>query len=488
MNSPKPDKYPKINFSKRTIESLPLPPKGRRARYYDEKTNGLLIQITGSGARTYWVRKKVDGISQWERIGDVSIFSVEQARMRAYEINGRLADRKCKDIRTKTLREEPTLQTLFDEYIERHAKENRKTWKDMEANFKRYVVNFHISGRRSLASLKVCDITSGMAHDLHKKLKHDGQSRAQAKNTIWLQTQNKRLAWIEKQLSKINKELDEGPSNFARSEKLQERKTNLLNWKEKAELKLQELNSPKTKLDRQGSYSANRTIQLLKAVVNCGKKFKSYTGDNPFDGITLYKEEKRKRFLTDNEAARLFDVLDKLKGDTRDIITLLLLTGARKSNVLSLRWEEICWDTQTWTIPETKNGESQTIPLGPEERTILLARWNTASQAKMSEYVFPGNGATGHIVFPRRSWVSVCRQANLKNFTMHDLRRSLAAKMASSNVNIAIVKGVMGHKDIKTTLSVYAHTTQSAQLEARLAAHDAWRESNKNRPRNTNTG
>jgi integrase len=337
-------------------------------------------------------------------------------------------------------------------------------------------------------SMKVCDITSGMAHDLHKKLKHDRQGRSQAKHTTWLSTQNKRLSWIEKQFSKVNKEHGEGRANFAESEKPQERKTNLLNWKEKAELKLQELNSPKTKIDRQGSYSANRTIQLLKAVVNFGKKFKSYSGDNPFDGITLYKEEKRKRFLTDNEAARLFDALDKLEGDTRDIITLLLLTGTRKSNVLSLRWDEICWNTQTWTITETKNGESQTIPLGHEEQSILLARWNAASQAKLIEYVYPGRGATGHIVFPRRSRVSVCRQANLKNFTMHDLRRSLAAKMASSRVNIAIVKGVMGHKNIKTTLRAYAHTTQSAQLEARLAAHDAWRDMNKNRKKTSNTG
>lgn len=479
------DKSNRINFTKRTIESLPIPKPGTRARYYDEKTHGLLLQITSTGSRTYWVRRKVKGVSQWERIGDCSIFSVEQARLKASEINGRLADRKCNDIRSRALREEPTLQVLFDEYIERHAKENRKTWKDMQANFRRYVSDFPFVGKRSLATMKVSEITAGMAHDLHKKLKQETQKRSLENQRLWLNKANKRLAWIDVHLEKVNVGLAD-TTNVDNHKKLRERKANLLNWRELAEERIETLVALKNKTERLGSYSANSTIQLLKAVVNCGIKFKSYSGENPFNGITLYKEQKRRRFLTDAEAANLFSVLDSLDGDIRYLVMILLLTGSRKMNVLSMRWDEINWDTLTWLIPETKNGEEQLVPLGPEERKILLARRDANSRlSKPSAFVFPGDGASGHLRFPQKSWGTIRRLSKLKDFTMHDLRRSLAAKMASSNVNLAIVKGVMGHKDIKTTISVYAHTTQNAQLEARLAAHQDWRRPAQSSPAET---
>lgn len=234
--------------------------------------------------------------------------------------------------------------------------------------------------------------------------------------------------------------------------------------------------------NEKGKYSANRTIQMLKAAVNLCLKLKYYKGENPFEGISLFSEEQRNRFLADDEAARLLSALHELDNiETRDFILLCLLTGVRKSNILSMRWSDVNLDAQTWTIPGevTKNGQMQVVPLGSEEMKILqerfLANFNEEGIGK-SEFVFPGKGKSGHLTDVKKSWTTLRKDTNLEDVTIHDLRRSFAAALASNNVNVAIIKSALNHKDLKTTLNVYALTTKKAELEAKQAVHRAWRE------------
>ncbi len=77
-----------------------------------------------------------------------------------------------------------------------------------------------------------------------------------------------------------------------------------------------------------------------------------------------------------------------------------LLTGARKSNVLAMRWDDIHLDRATWTIPQTKNGSPHTVPLVPAAIAVL----NQRKAVSMSEWVFPGTGKTGHLVEPKSAW------------------------------------------------------------------------------------
>lgn len=234
------------------------------------------------------------------------------------------------------------------------------------------------------------------------------------------------------------------------------------------------------KKDR-GPYAANRTTQLLKAIYNFLKRERLYKGENPFEGIRLFDEQKRERVLSDDEAGRLLAALDEHDNiNLRDFVLLDLATGARKDNLLSMKFEDIDWQHGTWRIPNTKSGKPQVIALSKRELSILQRRRGLHPGEL---YVFPGDGKTGHIVDFKRCWTTLRKRLGLlegnTRLTIHDLRRSLAAGMASQNTDIAIVKGALGHADIKTTAAHYAHTTKKAQLEAREQVGARWQKAKK---------
>jgi integrase len=222
---------------------------------------------------------------------------------------------------------------------------------------------------------------------------------------------------------------------------------------------------------QRGPYSANRTVQLLKAVFNKMKAWKLYSGDNPFQGISLFPERPRNRFLSNQEVANLLNYLkDEPNELVRDFILIVLFTGARKSNVLSMKWSDIDFVNARWTIPDTKNGTAQTIALGESELNVLEAR----KQRIINEYVFGTNHKAGYLRDPKKTWHRIRDRAGISDCTIHDLRRSLASAMAASNVNVAIIKNALNHKDMKTTLNVYAHTQQDAVLQARQKVQSQW--------------
>jgi len=232
-----------------------------------------------------------------------------------------------------------------------------------------------------------------------------------------------------------------------------------------------------------GPYSANRAVQLGRAVFNKASVWKIYNGDNPFSGISLYDEHPRNRFLSEEEAGKLLKALQSIPDGNndvttlRDIILLACFTGARKDNLMSMRWDEIKLSACTWTIPahKMKGKTEQTIPLGNAELNILTNRKQLLKRAGIiSPYVFPGSGKDGHLTDFKKSWTTLRGQIGLGDVTVHDLRRSLAAGMASQNVNTALIKGALNHADIKTTIKHYAKTSKQAELEARQLVQNVW--------------
>ncbi|MFN8555659.1 MAG: tyrosine-type recombinase/integrase, partial [Candidatus Obscuribacterales bacterium] len=169
----------------------------------------------------------------------------------------------------------------------------------------------------------------------------------------------------------------------------------------------------------------------------------------------------------------------------RDFILLDVMTGSRKSALVAARWDEFDLHAATWTIPpwNSKNKMGQLVPLGEYEIDILRERQEYLSAlGTASLFVFPGSGKTGHQF--KRSWPSLRRRLGLDDVTIHDLRRSLAATMASANVNLVLIKNALNHGDIKTTAKVYARTNKQAELEARQTAHRIWLEAAKAEPIN----
>lgn len=173
---------------------------------------------------------------------------------------------------------------------------------------------------------------------------------------------------------------------------------------------------------------------------------------NPAIGIKRNKEKSRDRFIQGDEFPRFFQSLGEEQNETiRDYILMSLLTGARRANVLSMRWKDINFDRAEWRIEETKNGTSQTIALSPEAIEVLLNRKPNGE----AEFVFPGPGKKGHLMEPRKGWERILARAGIENLRIHDLRRTLGSWQAKTGASLAIIGKSLNHKHQNTT-AIYA--------------------------------
>ena len=200
-----------------------------------------------------------------------------------------------------------------------------------------------------------------------------------------------------------------------------------------------------------GIYAANRILERIKVIFNKAIEW-GWQGENPAKGIKKYKEKSRDRFLHPDEMPRFFESLALEENDAaRDFLMLSLLTGARKSNTLAMRWEEINFDRETWRIEETKNSEPHIITLSPQALEILKERKLKSS----SKWVFPGKGKTGHLADPKKAWHRVLQRAGIQDLRIHDLRRTLGSWQAAAGANSYIIGKSLGHKSQQST-AIYA--------------------------------
>lgn len=218
-----------------------------------------------------------------------------------------------------------------------------------------------------------------------------------------------------------------------------------------------------------GRYAANRMLALVRAVFNKAIKKGLIKGTNPAAGVEAFAEKSRDRRLMPHEIARFLTAVTEDPSETmRDYVLLSLYTGARKANVLAMRWDELDVDAHTWRIPVTKNGTAQLIPLEDAEIDILSRRRAAAS----SPWVFPGTGASGHLADPKAGWQRILESAGINDLRIHDLRRSLASFMVDGGASMAVIGKVLNHKSQATT-AVYARVSMDPQREAKRGAHHA---------------
>jgi integrase len=199
-----------------------------------------------------------------------------------------------------------------------------------------------------------------------------------------------------------------------------------------------------------GQYAANRAIALLRAMWSRANQDWGLRAINPAEKIRFFKERKRERFLDGTELPRFFRALElEPNGAMRDLFLLSLFTGARRSNVQSMRWEEINWNRAEWRIPaeKAKGDEPITIALAPPATDILARR----KASSLSEWVFPSRGASGHLVEPKTAWARILKRAHLTDVRMHDLRRTLGSWQAALGTSLPIIGKSLGHASLQAT-------------------------------------
>lgn len=228
-----------------------------------------------------------------------------------------------------------------------------------------------------------------------------------------------------------------------------------------ATIKKVEVQAHHAKIGREnGRYAANRAIVLLRAMYNKAEEI-GYTGGNPTKGTKLFKENSRDRFLQPHEIGAFFQALENETPAFRHFFLILLLTGARRDNVQTMRWVDLDLDRAMWRIPETKGGTPVVVPLVQPVVAILRERHGAADD---TEYVFPGRRG-GHLTEPKWAWQRVCENAGLTNLHIHDLRRSLGSWMASSNASMPIIGKMLGHTSPQAT-AVYSRLYMDPVREA----------------------
>ncbi len=205
-----------------------------------------------------------------------------------------------------------------------------------------------------------------------------------------------------------------------------------------------------------GPAAANHIIILMKAMTSWNIRNGYIEGDNPWLPIKQFKIQSRERFLRPNEMANFFAALKKVPDEMmRDYFEISLYTGARKSNVLAMRWEDVDLELAIWRIPMTKNKESHLVPLTGPAVEILRRR----SESSKTGWVFPGRIKDSHLVEPKRVWYKLIKDAGVEDLRVHDLRRTLASYMAITNHSLPIIARALGHKSTQAT-QIYSRLTQ----------------------------
>ena len=192
-------------------------------------------------------------------------------------------------------------------------------------------------------------------------------------------------------------------------------------------------------------------------------------GDNPARGIERNPEDKRERYLSGPELVALTNALAEYEDQqAANIVRLLLLTGARRWEVFSLKWDQLDLETGTWTKPAayTKQKTMHRIPLSGAARLLLGELREAADDS--AEYVFPGRHGA-HRVEVKSDWAALCEAAGIKNARLHDLRHTYASLLASAGLSLPIIGALLGHTQAQTTHR-YSHLLDDPLRQATAGA------------------
>lgn len=372
-----------LNFTKAVLVKAPTAKKGSKDYYYDAREKGLMMAVTPTGTKTFFLYKRIEGKPERLLLGRFPDISIENARKLAIAAKGEIAVGANPQKEKRAIRDEMTFGALFADYMEKYSKVHKRSWKYDEREVNKFLSRWM---KRKISSF----------------------DRAE----------------IERLHAKIGKE--------------------------------------------NGLYQANRLLERIRSIFNKAIDW-GWAGPNPAFGIKKFKEKSRDRFLQPDELPRFFEALANEPNETaRDFFMISLLTGARKSNTLAMRWKDINFTTNTWRIEVTKNGDAQTVHLPREAIEVLTKRkWKSESP-----WVFEGKGKTGHLADPKKAWSRILAKADIDDLRIHDLRRTLGSYQAATGANGYIIGKSLGHRSQQST-AIYARLNLDPVRESVNKATDA---------------
>jgi integrase len=379
-------------LTKRTVDAER--PEEREKFLWDEDLPGFGLRVFPSGRKSYLVQYKLGGRGGRTRrmtLGLHGKLTPEEARKRAAKLLGAVSDGADPAGERTDAKRALTVADLAELYLSEGPAEkpNKKasSWAADRSNIERHVQP--LLGRKLLNTLTAADIAKFQADVAAGKNKADIKTRKRGRAIV------------------------EG-----------------------------------------GRGTAARSLAVLGAMLQfaAGRKL---IAANPAKGVRLLKGEKKERFLTEAEVARLADTLTAMETEHRlssaaaAAVKLLLLTGCRKSEILSLRWDWVDGDRGCLRLPDSKTG-AKVVPLAAAALEVL------SGLSRTSVFVLPAAKGDGHYSGLQKDWERVRVRAGLPGLRLHDLRHSFASFAVADGNTLYMVGKVLGHKHARTT-EVYAH-------------------------------
>lgn len=378
-----------IKITKSSVDKLPpLPPGKSQVFYRDSVLTGFGIYV-GKTSKTYFVERHMKGKGRAVRhaIGKHGALTPDQARKEAQILLGKMAAGVNPNLEKHANKvERITLQTAYEDYISTRANLSERTKKDYE----------------------------------------------QAMERAFSQ-------WKRKPITEISKNMIRG------------RYAKLAGRRDKGEKQIRG--------EKIGPAQANQAMRFLRALFNFSQgQYENGAGHplityNPVDVLSQtrawQKVARRRNHIDKPDLPAWFNAVTEIKKFSKnsqttaicDYLLFILFTGLRRGEAEKLQWKQIDFKKRIFTIIDTKNSEPLTLPLPDFIYDLLEKR----KEESCSDFVFPGEGDTGHIVEPKRQIKNITKASGVI-FTIHDLRRTFITIAESLDIPAYALKSLLNHK------------------------------------------
>jgi integrase len=414
-------------LTKRSVEALKS--DVRDQFIWDTEIPGFGCKVTPKGARIYVLQYGRRGRDYRVTIGrHGSDVTAEQARLAAYRLRGIIATGENPAINRTRERSISTVADLGERYMIEYAEEHKKP--SAIAQDRRNLDNhiLPLVGKLLISSVEAADVARVMRDVAAGKTRKDEKTKLRGRRIV-----------------------------------------------------------------RGGEIVANRVQALLSKMFELAEEWKLRPkGSNPCRGLKHYVENKVERFLSTDELARLGAALAAAeserpmingvhenatsikmrRGGQRRIgsrcerpsviaaIRLLLLTGCRVGEILSLQWWHVHLDRRLLLLPDSKTGAKAVYLSEPAIQVLASVK-----RDPNSNYVLAGTSPGKPIVSLRKPWVNLCAAAKIQDLRLHDLRHSFASIGAADGLSLQMIGALLGHTQPSTTAR-YAHLAASPLHEA----------------------
>ena len=220
--------------------------------------------------------------------------------------------------------------------------------------------------------------------------------------------------------------------------------------------------------------TANMAVETLAKMFSLAEVWGLRPAEtSPCRSVRKYRERKRERFLTGDELQRLGQILDEAeaRGSTWspavNAIRLLILTGCRRNEILTLRWDDVDWTAGELRLRDGKTG-GRMVSLTPTAASVLKG----IRRVPGNPWVIVGKRPGKHLRNVNDQWQRVRSRADLNDVRLHDLRHTWASRALALGESLPMIGRLLGHTQIKTTAR-YAHLARDTDMASAAKVGDS---------------